>query len=149
MKRLGHYLFAGFTLSVWAGIFLYSTHQAWSARRLERALDKRGVIATAVITACHPGSKSTPVEFEYRVPGTDGEDRVYRVTNQGGGGTAAKCRRGKEIVIRYLPEAPERAQHGGASDFSVGILGAFASLTLLLVIGRLMIKEGIAPRIEE
>ncbi|SEH05869.1 DUF3592 domain-containing protein [Candidatus Venteria ishoeyi] len=146
MKVILHFVFAGLSLAVFAGLSLYFIHMAWYAWQLEQALDTRGVMTTASITACHPGSKSTPVEFEYHVADANGNKRLYQGRNQGGGGSAAKCQRGKTIVVRYLPEAPEQVQHSRSADLFFGIIGSIAALTILLVLIRLMIKEGIVPK---
>jgi|GEM_PF-3119447 len=146
LKNLKHYLFAGFSLCFFGGICLYFAYNIWQAWQLDQALDTRGISTVATITGCNYGQKSTPVTFEYFVITKAGKKIRYEASNSGGGGSAAKCKKGKTLFIRYLPEAPEQAQHAHASDIFMNSVAGIAALIIFIALVVMMIKEGIVPK---
>lgn len=117
--------------------------ESWSNWQLEKELDSRGISTIATVTRCNPGQKITPVTFKFVASNGSGSEKSYEVTNSGGGGTVAKCKKGKAISIRYLPESPQSARHGSSSDISVNIVIAVCSLLILAGLLRAMIKQGL------
>lgn len=146
LKNLKYYLFAGFSLCFFGTISIYFAYNVWQAWQLEQALDTRGISAIATITACNYGQKSTPVTFTYFVTTKAGKKIHYKVTNSGGGGSAAKCKKGKTLFIRYLPEAPEQAQHANAADIFMNSVAGIAAFIIFITLIVMMIKEGIIPK---
>ena len=86
------------------------------------------------------------MEFEYDIIDNMGNKIKYTATNHGGGGTAAKCKKGQTISIRYLPESPEIARHSRNINFSTYTLIALCSFAVAIGITCEAIKGGIVPK---